>query len=222
MNGSSLSPALGSSLPRKTFERQNRLPLDSRFLWKIERGVVRTLTWSREGIPTTLGLWGPGDVVGRPLSQTEPYEVECLEPATAIALPFHLWVHELDAILLYARRTENLLNIISHPTVYLRLLEFLAWLAQKFGCEVETGKLIMLRLTHQEIAETIAASRVTVTRMFGVLEQEGKIIRSDNQLILPHHYSTFCGNTHERKIALTSPLEKIGGNNYEYVSQART
>ena len=63
MNGSSLSSDLASSLPRKTFERQNRLPLDSRLLWKIERGVVRTLTWSREGIPTALGLWGPGDWV---------------------------------------------------------------------------------------------------------------------------------------------------------------
>ncbi len=222
MNGSSLSSDLASSLTKKTFERQNRLPLDNKFLWKIERGVVRTLTWSIEGIPRALGLWGPGDVVGKPLSQTDPYEVECLEPTTAIALPLHLCVHELDAILRHVRQTENLLNIISHQTVYLRLLEFLGWLAHKFGCEVETGKLIMLRLTHQEIAETIAASRVTVTRMFGVLEQEGKIIRSDNQLILPHHYSTFCGNNHERKIALTSPLERIGGKNYEYISQART
>jgi CRP-like cAMP-binding protein len=218
MNDSSISFDLTSSLMKKTFERQNKLPLDSRLLWKIEQGIVRTLTWSREGIPTTLGLWGPGDVVGRPLSQTEPYEVECLEPTTAIALPLHLWVHEMDAILLYVQQTENLLNIISHQTVYLRLLEFLAWLAHKFGCEVETGKLIMLRLTHQEIAETIAASRVTVTRMFGILEQEGKIIRSNNQLILPHSHNTSNKNNNKRKLIMTSHLEKNQGENYEYIS----
>jgi CRP-like cAMP-binding protein len=218
MNGFSTSSDLASSLTKRTFERQNRLPLDSRFLWKIERGVVRTLTWSKEGIPTTLGLWGSGDVVGKPLSQTDPYEVECLEPVTATALPLHLWVHELDAILLYARQTENLLNIISHQTVYLRLLELLTWLAHKFGCEVETGKLIMLRLTHQEIAETIASSRVTVTRMLGVLEKEGKIIRNEHQLILLRHYSTFRENNHERKLKLISPFEKSVEKNYEYTS----
>jgi len=217
MNHSSISSDLASSLATRTFKKQDALPVDSRLLWKIERGIVRTSTWNREGISTTLGFWGPGDVVGKPLSQTDPYEVECLEPVTATALPIQLWAHELDAIILSVRQTENLLTIISNDTVSSRLLELLAWLSYKFGREVEAGKLIMVKLTHQIIAESIRATRVTVTRVLGMLEQEGKIIRrSDHQLILPHHYSTLRENNYERKLRLTSTLEK--SENYEYIS----
>jgi CRP-like cAMP-binding protein len=209
---------LASISATRTFEQQDRFPTDSRILWKIEQGIVRTFTWNQEGIATTLGFWGPGDVVGKPLSQADPYEVECLEPVTARALPMQLWVHELDAILLSARQTENLLNIISHQIVSLRLLELLTWLAHKFGCEVETGSLIMVKLTHQVIAETVRSTRVTVTRALGSLEQEGKIIRSGHQLILSHAYRTFHRNTNEPKLRLTSTLEKVEGENYEYIS----
>ena len=217
MNHSSISSDLASSLATRTFKKQDALPVDSRLLWKIERGIVRTSTWNREGISTTLGFWGPGDVVGKPLSQTDPYEVECLEPVTATALPIQLWAQELDAIILSVRQTENLLTIISNDTVSSRLLELLAWLSYKFGREVEAGKLIMVKLTHQVIAESIRATRVTVTRVLGMLEQEGKIIRrSDHQLILPYHYSTLRENNYERKLRLTSTLEK--SENYEYIS----
>ncbi len=218
MNRTSMSSDLASISATRKFEQQDRFPTDSRTLWKIERGVVRTLTWNREGIPTTLGFWGPGDVVGKPLSQTDPYEVECLEPVTARALPIQFWVHELDAILLSARQTENLLNIISHQIVSSRLLELLAWLANRFGDEVETGRLIMVKLTHQIIAETVRSTRVTVTRALGSLEQEGKIIRSGHQLILSHPYGTFHANNNERKLRLTSTLEKSEGEDYEYIS----
>jgi CRP-like cAMP-binding protein len=217
-SSTSMSSELAAIAATRTFEQQDRFPTDSKILWKIERGIVRTVTWNREGISTTLGVWGPGDVVGTPLSQTDPYEVECLEPVTARALPIQLWVHELDAILLSARQTETLLNIISHQIVSSRLLELLTWLAHKFGCEVETGRLIMVKLTHQVIAETVRSTRVTVTRALGSLEQEGKIIRSGHQLILSHPYSTFYENTNEPKLRLTSTLEKIEGDSYEYIS----
>jgi CRP-like cAMP-binding protein len=214
----SMSSELASISAPRTFKQQDRFPTDSRLLWKIERGLVRTVTWNKEGIPNTLGFWGSGDVVGKPLSQTDPYEVECLEPVTARALPIQLWTHELDAILLSAQQTENLLNIISNQIVASRLLELLTWLAHRFGCEVETGKLITAKLTHQVIAETVRSTRVTVTRALGSLEQEGKIIRSGHQLILSHPYSTFHRDTNERKLRLTSTLEKIEGENYEYIS----
>jgi CRP-like cAMP-binding protein len=87
MNRSNIIFDLASISATRTFEQQDRLPVDSNILWKIERGIVRTFTWNREGISTTLGFLGPGDVVGKPLSQTDPYQVECLEPVTARALP---------------------------------------------------------------------------------------------------------------------------------------
>ena len=35
-------------------------------LWRIERGAVRTVTWSEDNTFSGLGYWGPGDIVGHP------------------------------------------------------------------------------------------------------------------------------------------------------------
>jgi len=60
------------------FKQRSFIPLPQDILWKIEKGVVRNLTWHEDGTLVTLGVWGPGDVVGRALSKIEPYEIECL------------------------------------------------------------------------------------------------------------------------------------------------
>lgn len=48
---------------------------------------------------------------------------------------------------------------------------------------VEQGQLIDLRLTHQEIAEVIGTTRVTVTRLLKQFEREA-IITSRRRLII--------------------------------------
>lgn len=52
---------------RQTFDRRSLLPLKPDTLWRIETGVVRNMTWFENGNLVNLGLWGPGDVVGRVL-----------------------------------------------------------------------------------------------------------------------------------------------------------
>jgi hypothetical protein len=44
-----------------TFKCKNILPLKPSTLWKIESGVVRSVTWDEEGRTVTLGFWGKGD-----------------------------------------------------------------------------------------------------------------------------------------------------------------
>ncbi len=186
MSYSNLTSNVISGLTERVFKEQERIPLSDSVLWKIEQGIVRTLTWSGEGTAVTLGIWGPGDVVGKPLSKAEPYEIECLDCVRVLALPLSLWAQELNAIILHAQQIEELLSIVNSEKIHTRLLEFLIWLTQKFGHGVSQGWLLELCLTHQEIAESIATTRVTVTRMLGILEQEGKIIRNHHQLILPY------------------------------------
>lgn len=64
------------------------------------------------------------------------------------------------------------------------LLHLLAWLAKRFGQEVEQGQLIDLRLTHQDIAELIGLTRVTVTRLLSNFERQGIIQRQGRQFIV--------------------------------------
>ena len=168
------------------FNRKDWLPLRSDCLWQIETGIVRTLTWDQEGFVATLGVWGAGEVVGQSLSRVQPYQMECLTAVKAKELPLHSGLDGLpDLILAYAQRHEELLSILHCRQAPLRLLQLLEWLSQRFGRTVKQGQLIDLRLTHQELAETIGTTRVTVTRLLGQFEQEGRIRRLGHHFVLP-------------------------------------
>jgi CRP-like cAMP-binding protein len=87
-------------------------------------------------------------------------------------------------LLKHIHQVQELLSILSHHPVQQRLRKFLKFLAQNFGVEVEQGQLIPLLLSHEEIAETINTTRVTVTRSIQQFEQEGLLLRQKRQLIL--------------------------------------
>lgn len=89
-----VSTLLPTAELKSAFARRSLLPLKQDALWKIETGVVRTLTLLEDGTPITLGLWGSGDVVGKILSKAEPLQIECLTPVEATLLPKHNW-HKL-------------------------------------------------------------------------------------------------------------------------------
>lgn len=171
------------SLSTHEFNRRDLMLLEKGLLWQIEVGVVRTLTWDKEGETVTLGFWGPGDIVGQTLSQINPYQIECLTAVKALLLPADCW-HSHETMISHIQQTEELLRIIHCKRVECRLLQFLDWLAERFGYEVAQGQLLNLPLTHQEIAQDIGTTRVTVTRLLNRFRQEGKIIWSGQHRIL--------------------------------------
>ena len=171
-------------LGQRTFSCSDLLPLQSDSLWKIERGAVRAMTWSEDGRSITLGFWGPGDLVGKPLSKLDPYQIECLTSVEATFLPTHLWHQVMDAWISHIQLSEELLSIVHNRPVNLRLLQLLKWLARKFGRQVDQGILIDLPLTHQALSEVICTTRVTVTRLLNQLEAEGILKRHGRFLIL--------------------------------------
>jgi CRP-like cAMP-binding protein len=171
-------------LMQRTFSRRDLIPLEPDALWKITWGAVRTLTWNEEGSPTTLGYWGPGDVVGQPLSRIEPYQIECLTSVEVSYIPVHQCYQVLDAIFLHIQQVEELLSIVRNERMQCRLQQLLAWLAHKFGRQVNSGQLIDLQLTHQAIAEAVGTTRVTVTRLLNRFEREGVISRPKRHFIV--------------------------------------
>ncbi|WP_417281513.1 Crp/Fnr family transcriptional regulator [Brasilonema sennae] len=171
-------------LPQRLFTRREILPARNDVLWRIERGAVRTLTWSEDGTFITLGYWGAGDLIGYPLSRVKPYQIECLTSVEVTALPPHLWSQDVNALLSHIQQAEELLSIVHRKPICLRLWQFLSWLSAKFGRDVEQGKLIDLNVTHQEMAEVLNTTRVTVTRLLQQFEEEGTLIRHKRRVIL--------------------------------------
>jgi CRP-like cAMP-binding protein len=173
----STSPYVSSEFQ---FSPRAVLPNKSGCLWKIEEGVVRAMSWLEDGTIVVLGVWGPGDLVGEALTQVEPYQLECITGVKATLLSSDRWQYNLDitaSLLNHVKQVEEFLLIRSHRRIDATLLQLLSWLARKFGKEAESGQLIDLRLTHQDIAEMLGTTRVTITRVLSQLEQQGMIRR---------------------------------------------
>ena len=156
------------------FKRHDRLPTGNGALWRIQRGYVRSLSWGLEGDPIPLGFWSTGDVLGEAIAQTSPYEVQCLSPVTAEALK-PTYTFSRDAVLAQVQQSNELLKIVHCRQTEQRLLHFVCWLARRFGKPTPAGIAVSIRLTHQDIADAIATTRVTVTRLLKKVEREGKL-----------------------------------------------
>lgn len=166
------------------FSRGSLLPLKDDHLWRIEAGVVRTLTWFEDGSVVGLGIWGPGDVIGKPLTQANPFQAECLTPIETTLWPIDQWENLTDSLLAYALQTEKLTLIRSYKRSEEMLLRLLDWLATKFGHAVDNGHELNFHLTHQILSELLGLTRVTVTRLLGSLEDQGLIRRLSRQKLI--------------------------------------
>ncbi len=181
---SRIQNALSGQLPQRLFTRREVIPPRNDVLWRIERGAVRALTWGEDGTYITLGYWGTGDLIGYPLSKVKPYQIECLTSVEVSVVPPHLWNQDTNALLSHIQQAEELLSIVHRKPIALRLWQFLMWLSEKFGRDVEQGKLIDLNVTHQEMAEVLNTTRVTITRLLQQFEEEGTLSRYKRRMIL--------------------------------------
>lgn len=175
---------LGNSPPSQQFPLRSSLPVKQNAFWRIEAGAVRTLTWLEDGTAITTGIWGPGEVVGKPLTMMDPYQIESL---TAVEASLFLLEHNPipnEWILNHLQQAEELMVIRSYRRVDMMLVKLLGWLAKRFGRSVSKGNLIDLRLTHQDLAELVGTTRVTITRTLGQFEQQGLIERLSVHRIL--------------------------------------
>jgi CRP-like cAMP-binding protein len=177
--------ALKSVPPRTVqhFQRREIIPFNPRTIWQIESGVVRTATWGMGESPISLGFWGKGDIVGAPLSRISPYQLDCLTDVTLCILPSDI-SYPAEALVSHCQQTEELLRIMHICSIEQRLLKFLVWFGEKFGEETEEGRLIKVRLTHQEIAEMIGSTRVTVTRSLQKFQAERLLNWSDERYMI--------------------------------------
>lgn len=164
-------------------KRRDMLPRRDNYLWKIESGVVRSLTWTEDGQIICSGLWATGDVVGGDLSNLHPYEMECLTDVQLTEIPRSHWGDFVNEIIRHNQTNEFLLKIAHCRAKDDAVRQLLGWLTSRFGEEDRHGRLIGLQLTHQEIAELIGSTRVTVTRIINDLEKAGFVSRKGRKLL---------------------------------------
>jgi Crp-like helix-turn-helix domain len=181
-----LNPPLSNvSSPRhRQFLRRTFIPIaEDVQCWRIHEGCVRAMTWDDEGTIATLGFWQSGDIVGAFPSWSIAFHLECLVNVCASPVSPDD-IRESVLLMSHFDQAQQLLQITSHRRVENRLMNFLCWLASRFGHRVAEGYLVELRLTHQDVADTIRTTRVTVTRLLHQLQEEGKIVWRKQRCLL--------------------------------------
>jgi len=167
----------------KTFKRCDRLPSEQRHLWMIRTGIVRTVTWTDEGDIAPLGFWGPGSIVGASITEAFPYEIECLTDVKVEPTDLYTPL-PMNSLLEHVRQSKQLMQILPCRRVDYRLGQFICWFAEKFGHSQTDGIHIKVRLTHQQLSESIGSTRVTVTRGLKQMERQGLISWSRRQQVV--------------------------------------
>ena len=178
-----MSPSLLDS--RYHFKRRDLIRADVYTLWHVCSGLVRTITWSEDGEVIPLGLWSPGSIIGVPISQIQPYELQCMGAVELERLPLN-YPLTVEILLKHTAQINRMLQLMHCRQMQDRLLQFSCWLAENFGQPTSYGRVITIRLTHQEIAEIIGTSRVTITRFVKQLEAEGLVRWSGREKFVSH------------------------------------
>jgi len=208
-----MAPSFTAVLPHTSLNREERrlhfyakgetIPTVSQGVWRVGQGIVQLSTFYPSGESGLLGWVGPSMCFSLWLTGLETYQAKAVSDVhlmwystTEIENSPHLAKEMLPQLARRMRQIEAMLAIAGYRRVEERLRQLLLLLQQEMGQTVPEGTRLMVRLTHQDIANAINTSRVTVTRLFGKLKQKG-VISFDNRrhLIVRHGQLSVCPNS---------------------------
>ncbi len=158
-------------------------------LYIIETGQVKIATASPEGEEVILAILTDSDFFGE-LSLLDGKARSAT--ATAMEATQALTLHRSDFLEVIGKRPEMVSDILAalsdrlrcadlllEDAIFLdlpaRLAKRLLELAEKHGLETENGLEIHLRLTQQDLANAVGASRVAVNKLLGIFQDKGLV-----------------------------------------------
>ncbi|NCO75555.1 MAG: Crp/Fnr family transcriptional regulator [Cyanobacteria bacterium] len=175
------------------YERGEEIPLVSQGIWEVNRGVVQLLKFNPQGEETLLGWVQSDNFFGLWLTSVDTFQAKTLSD---VYLKWYsleeidknpLLAHKiLSQIAKRLRQTEELLAIAGLKKVEDRLLKLLKLLAKEIGEKQESFTRIKVRFTHQNLANAIGTTRVTVTRILGDLQKQGLVSLDHTRHLLLH------------------------------------
>ena len=174
------------------YEKGEEIPIFEPGVWQVYKGVVQLSRISHEGKEVILG-WGTSNTAFgswlndppnyRAVALTDIY-VKWYEPKDinkSPSLARSLLAQFSDRLI----KSEQLLAIAAVRRIEDRLWQLLLMLRKVMGQNVTDGTRIQVRFTHQQLAEIIFTTRVTVTRILGDFQNRGWInIDSDRHIII--------------------------------------
>lgn len=167
-------------------------------LFWLLKGIVKLSHVTEGGIQLTTDVLGPGGVFGSTLAAEASKHTATSLGEIRVARITHddltnlvgdspafaaFLCAELEA---WQKRTERKLITILTKTVETRLVQTLRELAQVFGTPCPHGFALEIRLTQQDIADLVYASRPAVTKAMNALRRRG-VLDYRRELICVNH-----------------------------------
>lgn len=168
-------------------------------LYVIDRGSIKTVNESDRDRRLLADFLGPGDVFGEEgLLLGGEYETDALpfDETAVLALPLPEIRRAMEQNARMSRAMaglaagrarayrERLFEMAVEP-VPARLGLALHMLARRFGRREKKGTVIALRVTHQDLADYIGASRETVSLFLARFRSEGLITMNVRRIVVP-------------------------------------
>ena len=161
------------------YQKGEEIPVKNTGICQVYRGVVQLNRLEREEKEVVVGWITPNHVFGNLVNNTSDYFAFSLtdvyirhynlqEAAQDSQLARQL-LSELSYRLI---KSEQMVAITSLRKVEDRLLGLLQMLKEEMGHPVARGSRLTARFTHQNIADAICTTRVTVTRTLGDLQSK--------------------------------------------------
>ena len=154
--------------------------------WMLDDGYLILSAWNEDDTTTTLGIWGPGELVIPSLIHDRTLQLHSLSPvhvAERVATP-----DEQQAFLgQHVLQLATLLQLARMRRAEERLFRLLVWLGERFGRVSSQGVSLSfstMNLTHRNLAEMTGMTRVTITKALIRFRQEGRISKQGDDELL--------------------------------------
>ncbi|MFN6475763.1 PAS domain S-box protein [Nostoc sp. DedQUE07] len=168
--------------PLHKYDKGETIPLNPLAIWYVSQGLVKLSTYCETGEEVLIGLATPGMVFGSSLTSLDIYQATALADVELVSI----YVAEVSAsatlshtllpkIKQRLQQTESFLAISGRRRVQDRLQHLLQLLKREVGETIPEGTRLNVRFTHEDIASACCTTRVTITRLMGKLQEEGRI-----------------------------------------------
>jgi CRP-like cAMP-binding protein len=168
-------------------------------LYILKEGRIKITRLAEDGREMTMDIIEPGDIFGE---MTLAGEIERETNAEALEDSFICTIkrEEFESFLKMRpdltltitkwigtrlRKIENRLEGVIFQDVRARLASLLKDLAEKYGKDVDEGRKITIKLSHQELANLIGATRETVTLELNNMKKRGDVLLDGREFIIP-------------------------------------
>lgn len=174
------------------YDKGEEIPIVAQGVWQVYRGITQLSQLSSNGEEVLLGWAQPSTFFGLWLTNVDVYQAKALSDVylkwyslSEIESSPHLSYTVLTQVVRRMRQTEALLAIAGVRRVEDRLVELLQLLKQEMGEPFAEGTRLAVRLTHQNLANAIGTTRVTITRLLGEFQRQGLVsLDSDRHIII--------------------------------------